>query len=33
VESSATPLTRDEFRTLCNAEGSAEAIGAALEAR
>ena len=33
VTSSSTPLTRDEFRQLCDDNGSAEAIQAALEAR
>lgn len=33
VESSATPLTRDEFRELCDQQGTAPAIQAALEAR
>jgi hypothetical protein len=33
VESSDTPLTRDEFRALCDQAGSAQAIQAALEAR
>lgn len=33
VESSATPLTRDEFRELCDQQRTAAAIQAALEAR
>lgn len=33
VESSATPLTRDELRKLCDEQGTEEAIRAALEAR
>jgi hypothetical protein len=33
VQSSATPMTREEFRQLCDQKGSAEAIKSALEAR
>lgn len=33
VESSDTPLARDEFRALCDEAGTAAAIQAALEAR